>query len=171
MSEAAPRLTAREKRKAWVAKWPKTWIGDGDRLVEAAELAELRIELRDMVGPGHEVPKVFTASQPKALRIGIDSDLVAALPHVEPDRFKSWLVRWCTSAAYLRRIARGENRHDLQGRDVGKITMRHRLAARDMLVARGLAERVTAEEFASRMAQCKAQRRAASEKQRSGAVS
>jgi sRNA-binding protein len=72
------------------------------------------------------LPYVFRAPHPKVLKVGIDQDLILAFPKASPDAIRGWLARWTTTYAYLRRTARGKNRHDLNGQHVGYISWKSR---------------------------------------------
>ena len=67
------------------------------------------------------LPKVFRAPHPKALKIGIDRDLLERYPHVDTVELRRWLRWWCSNQFYVAKLATGRHRHDLDGGDIADI--------------------------------------------------
>ena len=84
-----------------------------------------------------ELPPVLTTKgRPKALKVGITLDLLARFPNANEPKLANWLQRWTIHWEYLKRIAQGRNRHDLDGNDVAPITYCERHQARRRLGVR-----------------------------------
>jgi len=95
-------------------------------------------ELPAILGSTPEgLPPVLTVKgRPKALRVGIALDLLAKYPKADETKLANWVRRWTGHWEYLKRIAHGCNRHDLEGIDVAPITYYERDQARRRLGAR-----------------------------------
>lgn len=103
--------------------------------------AKMTAELSQILGTSEDdLPPVFRAKWPKALKIGIHQDLIARFPEADPERIVDWLGRWTTTPPYFARLIHGKNRHDLDGRDAQKISKGHRIWAKKQRAA-VLAER------------------------------
>ena len=84
-----------------------------------------------------ELPAVLTVKgRPKALKVGIMLDVLAKYPKADEPKLVNWMRRWAGHWEYLKRIAHGCNRHDLEGNDVAPITYYERDQARRRLEAR-----------------------------------
>jgi len=84
-----------------------------------------------------ELPAVLTVKgRPKALKVGIMPDVLAKYPKADEPKLVNWMRRWTGHWEYLKRIAHGCNRHDLEGNDVAPITYYERDQARRRLEAR-----------------------------------
>ena len=115
-------------------KYPDPWPS-----FRAKMLAELRDIFAEYCEPPHDLPRVFLATRPKALKLGIYHDVRFHFPGLNKKRLRAWFKAWCGDRAYLERIASGTNRHDLDGEDCGLISEEHRADARLRLkpVSRG----------------------------------
>ncbi len=116
----------------------------------AAKLAEL-------------FPAVFSAAAAKPLKLRIQADIQQRAPGLFTRKsLSNFLHRHTTSTAYLRALANGESRIDLDGGSAGEISDEHRQAAAAELERRRElhAARRTAERDAQREVQRAAQREA-----------
>lgn len=98
-----------------------------------------------------DIPKVFFRPKPHALKIGIRDDLIARFPEADSKDIGTWLSKWCGTRQYQKRLANGQNRHDLDGNDCGKISDEERalaLAALQKRQARQKMKRAAAEKAA-----------------------
>jgi ProQ/FINO family len=81
-----------------------------------------------------DVPVVFlNLHWPRTLKIGIDADLRARFPQADTAKMRCWLKFWTRAPAYLKRLATGAHRHDIDGNDAGLIDAKHARHARKLL--------------------------------------
>jgi len=76
------------------------------------------------------LPEVFYGTRPRALKVGIYFDILARYPAADAQRLRDWLGRYTSTRVYLRRIALGCHRHDLDGNNAGAIEEQSRKRAR-----------------------------------------
>ena len=101
----------------------ETAIAIDDRLIPRHEYSAMIAKLRAVLNTEDILPPVFMGSRrPKALKVGIDKDLLARYPVADGYELSDWLEAWTHQPAYLKRIAHGRHRHDLAGENCGKIT-------------------------------------------------
>ena len=60
-------------------------------------------------------PGVFNVKQPVPLAIGIDGELLAAMPEITNAQLRRVLAQWCNRPCYLRALIAGGDRHGLEG--------------------------------------------------------
>jgi sRNA-binding protein len=89
--------------------------------------------LAEILGGDAAVPAAISKERTKALKIGVDADLLKRFPEADEDRLKDWLSGWVNSRTYLRALAYKKHRHDLDGNDVNKISESDRNFAAWML--------------------------------------
>jgi ProP effector len=84
-------------------------------------------------------PKAFAVNhhERKPLKIGIDADIVARGVAIEPRALWRPLRVYCASFGYLRTIAAGAERVDLDGNPAGVVTAEAAALALALLAARG----------------------------------
>ena len=73
--------------------------------------------IADHVYEKYDVFKKF-----KPLAVGIDQDLIAALPQFEATLIARVLANHCRRPRYIKALARGGKRFDLNGRFKGEVT-------------------------------------------------
>lgn len=107
-------------------------MGETARTPTDQTMDALLTELATILGvPRDELPPVFQRyAIPKALKIGIENDLLMRFTAVDPERLANWLARWTRTDAYLKRIVLGRNRHDLDDDHCGMIQSGQRAWAR-----------------------------------------
>ncbi len=108
-------------------------------------------------------PAVFSVGAAKPLKLRIQADIQQRSPGIFTRKtLSNFLHRHTTSSAYLRALANGESRIDLDGQAAGEISVEHRDAAlAEIERRRGLHEaRRAAEREAQRTAQREAQQKA-----------
>lgn len=84
-----------------------------------------------------DFPKCFTLENPRPLKIGIRGELRARYPDISYRNMSAALFHYAKRKAYLRALAEGRERIDLDGNDAGTPTTEERAAALDKLKKKG----------------------------------
>lgn len=96
----------------------------------------------------------------KPLAVGIDQDLIAALPQFSPELITRILAAHCRRPRYLKALARGGKRFDLNNRFKGEVSQEEQaVAMQHPVVQKDLAEK--AERQAAKEAAAKQEESAA----------
>lgn len=82
----------------------------------------------DMIAD-HIYGKYDTFKRFKPLAVGIDQDLIAALPQYDPALILRVLSNHCRRPRYIRSLARGGKRYDLSGRPKGEVSAEEQAVA------------------------------------------
>ena len=120
------------------------------RLDPAGEAARDGIDLNEGLSPGtlsatSRQPLAFNPLHRRALAIGTYEVILAELA-CDPFALSVALRRWCGHSHYLRALAFGHHRHNLEGEDVCAIATEAKAHARRRLARRALAGAEKAEE-------------------------
>ena len=113
----------------------------------------------DMIA-GHIYGKYAVFKHFKPLALGIDQDLVAAMPQYDPALIMRALANHCRRPRYLKSLARGGKRFDLNNRSKGEVSAEEQtVAAQNPMVKEALEKQ--AQRQAEREAQAAAEPAAA----------
>jgi ProP effector len=89
--------------------------------MSSAELARIHQTIADLCG---RWPKCFSVleARRRPLKVGIDQDIAAAIPDLDPTALSASLRYYCRSIGYLDACRLGMPRIDLQGEPCGSIS-------------------------------------------------
>jgi sRNA-binding protein len=79
----------------------------------------LRTQLQDIIG--QPMPEVFGTQTLRPLKVGIFDDMVARYPALEAAALSAWFSQWTRQPVYLKRVATGRWRYDLDCEPVSEI--------------------------------------------------
>ena len=97
----------------------------------APAASDLSSRARGLLKQLQEKYPVFKECQP--LAVGIDKQLLAAMPDIDRKTMRVALSMHTQSSRYLKMMKKAESRFDLQGQPVAEVTKEHRAHARQVL--------------------------------------